>query len=344
MAIFTDPGNVLTTYDIGFFGQGGIAASGILNHEDLTDVLTILDSFQTPFFSGAPKLRAKDVVHSWPIDALAAPSSAGRPDGMDYGSGDAITPPKRLFNMVQTFNRNVTVSDREREANPAGIADIYTYQVTKKFKEIARDFEFTAFRSQRSGSGASATGAESPEPSSGAIMAGFQGLFASASIFCTGASAATGFTTGDLVDLCTNLFVRGGEPDSVWFAPDTKKQFVNAVYGTGTVGGLVRNIAADDKRIVANVEVFETPYNQLLAVVTDRFIPMASASGSGCAYFVGDRSMARVAFFRPPQHKQIAKSGDNTKGMILMDATLHIDHPSSWGMVTGVTGTVTGLV
>ena len=287
MAIFTDPGNVLTTYDIGFFGQGGIAASGILNHEDLTDVLTILDSFQTPFFSGAPKLRAKDVVHSWPIDALAAPSSAGRPDGMDYGSGDAITPPKRLFNMVQTFNRNVTVSDREREANPAGIADIYTYQVTKKFKEIARDFEFTAFRSQRSGSGASATGAESPEPSSGAIMAGFQGLFASASIFCTGASAATGFTTGDLVDLCTNLFVRGGEPDSVWFAPDTKKQFVNAVYGTGTVGGLVRNIAADDKRIVANVEVFETPYNQLLAVVTDRFIPMASAFGLGLRLLCG---------------------------------------------------------
>lgn len=337
MAIFTDPGNVFTTYDSGFFQAGGVAASGILHHEDLTDVLTILDSFQTPFFSGAPKLRARDVVHSWPIDALAAPSSAGRPDGMDYGSGDSITPPKRLFNSIQTFNRNVTVSDRERESNPAGIADMYTHQVTKKFKEIARDFEFTAFRAGGQ-TPTSATGAESPEPSSGAIMAGFQGRFASAQIFTTGFGAATGFATADLIDMCTQLFIRGAEPDSVWFAPDTKKLFVNATYGTGTVGGLVRNIAADDKRLVANVEVFETPFNQLLAVITDRFIPMGSASASGFGYFVGDRSMARVAFFRPPQHKQIAKSGDNTKGMILMDATLHLDHVSSWGVLTGVTG------
>lgn len=341
MATYTLPGGMLSTYDIGFFGSAA-AGSAQINHEDLTDVLTILDSFQTPFFSGAPKLRARDLVHSWPIDSLAAPTSAGRPDGVDFSSGDVITPPKRLYNGIQTFSQEIVVSDREREANPAGIRDMYEHQITKKFKEIARNFEYTTFRATNQAT-ASAAGSESSAASAAPLMAGFQGNFGGPTIFCTGASAATGFLTGDLVDLCRELYIRGAEPDSLWLAPHTKQQFINATYGSGTVGGLIRNIAADDKRLVANVEVFETPWNQLIAVIVDRFIPMASASATGCAYYVGDRSMARVAFFRPPQHKQLGKSGDNTKGIVLMDATLHLDHVSAWGMVTGVTGT-SGIV
>ena len=73
------PTNPYTTFDAGFFPS----STGV-HHEDLVDVVTILDSFQTPMFSSAPKIRAKDVVHSWTVDTLAATATAGVPEGLDF--------------------------------------------------------------------------------------------------------------------------------------------------------------------------------------------------------------------------------------------------------------------
>jgi hypothetical protein len=49
--------------------------------------------------------------------------------------------------------------------------------------------------------------------------------------------------------------------------------------------------------------------------------------------------MAKVAFFRPPQHKPLGKVSDTTRGIVLMDCSLMLDHPSAWGAVTGVINT-----
>jgi hypothetical protein len=328
------PGNLLSTFDVGFF-----PADSAIHHEDLTDVLTIIDSFQTPFFSGAPKIRARDVVHSWPIDTLTAISSAGAPDGVDFG-GDSLSTPTRLFNGTQIFRRDVVVSDRERQANPAGIRDMYEHQIMKEFKNIARNCEYALFRNT---STASASGLETSAASAAPLMAPIRGGFGTGvgiAITTASASAATGFTTGDMIGLAQTMFTNGAEPDSLWFAPSTKLQFINATLGSAIN---VRNIAATDQRLVANIDVFESPFNQLFAVITDRFIPMGAASASAYAYFIGDRSMAKLAFYRPPQHKEMGKQGDNTRGIVLMELTLEMTHPSAWGAFLNVTG-ASGLV
>jgi hypothetical protein len=309
---------VLSTFDVGFFPN----ATGA-HHEDLVDVVTILDSFQTPMFSSAPKLRAKDVVHSWTVDTLAATSTAGVIEAVDF-SGDTLTSPGRLVNGTQIFSRHVAVSDRERAANPAGIRDMYEHQVMKEFKVIARNCEARLWAVNSTGS---ATGAEAA--TNAPLMAGFRGFG-----ITTSSSASGGVTTADIVTLSQTLFENGAEPDSIWFAPASKRQFVNATVSSGS--GNVRNIAATDQRLVANIDVFETPFNQLYAVITDRFIPISTSSALG-AYYIGDRSMAKVAFFRPPQHKPMGKGGDHTRGIVLMECTLQLDHPSSWAAMTGVT-------
>lgn len=318
---YTLPSNLLTTFDVGFF-----PSDSATHHEDLTDVLTILDSFQTPFFSGAPKIRAKDVVHSWTVDTLTAVSSAGAPDGVDF-TGDALTTAARLMNGTQIFRRDVIVSDRERQSNPAGIRDMYDHQIMKEMKVLARNAEYTIFRNLTT---ASATGLESSAVSGAPLMAGIRGF----GITVSGVGGA-GFTTADMVNTSLTMFNNGAEPDSLWLSPPTKLQFVNVTMGTAIN---VRNIAATDQRLVANIDVFETPFGQLFAVITDRFIPMGAASNSAYAYYIGDRSMAKLAFFRPPQHKEMGKQGDNTRGIVLMELTLEMTHPSAWGAVTAVTG------
>lgn len=321
------PANLLSTFDIGFF-----PSDTAIHHEDLTDVLTIIDSFQTPFFSGAPKIRARDMVHSWPVDTLTAVSSAGAPDGVDF-AGDALTTPVRLMNGLQLLRRDVVVSDRERQSNPAGIRDMYEHQIMKEFKVLARNCEYVVFRNATTGS---ATGVETSAASAAPVMAGIRGF----SITTASASAATGFATGDMISLAQTMFTNGAEPDSLWFSPSTKLQFINNTLGSAIN---VRNIAATDQRLVANIDVFESPFNQLFAVITDRFIPMGAASASAYAYFIGDRSMAKLAFFRPPQHKEMGKQGDNTRGIVLMELTLEMTHPSAWGAFLNVTG-ASGLV
>ena len=313
----TIPTGLLSTFDVGFFG--GAAASATIHHDDLVDLVTILDSFQTPLFSSAPKVRARDVVHSWLVDSLTATATAAIAEGLEFAA-DTLGSPTRLMNVTQIFSKHVIVSDRERAANPAGIRDMYEYQIMKAFKEMARNAEARIWATA-----GSATGAEA---SIGPRMAGFRGFGIS-----TAASASGGVVLADIITMSETLFNNGAEPDSMWFCPASKRQFYNVVSGNrvNTV-----NIAAVDHRLVANVDVFESPFGQLFAVITDRFIPIATASNVG-AYFIGDRSMAKIAFFRPPQHKPMGKSGDHTRGITLMELTLQLDHPSSWYATTGVT-------
>lgn len=309
---------LLSTFDVGFFPN----ATGV-HHEDLVDIVTILDSFQTPLFSSSPKIRARDVVHSWTVDTLSATATGGVGDGVDF-SGDTLTSPTRLVNGTQIFRKDVLVSDRERDANPAGIRDMYEHQVMKMFKVLARDMESRLWSTNTT---ASASGDE--DPSNAPRMASINGFG-----ITTASSASGGVTTADIVTLSETLFANGAEPDSIWFAPSSKRQFINGTISSG--GGNVRNIAANDQRIVANVDVFETPFNQMYAVITDRFILVNTSSAVG-RYYIGDRSMAKIAFYRPPQHKPMGKSGDHTRGIVLMEATLQLDHPSSWAAMSGVT-------
>jgi hypothetical protein len=174
------PTNPYTSFDAGFFGSGNATA---INHEDLVDIVTILDSFQTPLFSSAPKLRARDVVHSWTIDTLAATATAGVAEAIDF-NGDVLTGPSRLVNGTQIFSRHVVVSDRERDANPAGIRDMYEHQIMKEFKVIARNCESRLWATTTTGS---ATGIEA---TTAPLMAGIRGFGIS-----TSSSASGGVTT-----------------------------------------------------------------------------------------------------------------------------------------------------
>ena len=321
------------TYDVGSFGYG-YAASAQLNHEDFIDVQVILGATQTPAFTSFRKDRARDVVHSWSVDALAATSTAGSEEGKTFASA-ALTNAKRLTNNTQIFSKGVAVSDRERELNPAGgFKDLLDKEVMKAFKEITRNAEARIFATASAGgagaAAASATGISGTAP----IMASIQGLGCK-----TSAATGSGVALDDIFRMSQFLFEQGMEPDSIWFAPKHKIDFFNLVSAANTIS--VRNIAAMDNRLQANIDVMESPFGQLFAIIVDRFIPTTTASNAsgGASYYIADRSMAALPFLRYPQMKEMGKNGDYTEALVLMEHTLRLDHPSAWGAVTGLTAT-----
>lgn len=320
------PANLFSTFDIGSFAYGGGSVTAI-NHEDFIDVQIILGSTQTPAFSSFRKDRARDVVHSWSVDTLAATSTAGTPEGQTF-SAAALVNAVRLTNVTQVFSKGVRVSDRERECNPAGqFRDILDKEIMKAFKENARNTESRIFAT--GDVSASATGAEA---TSAPLMGSIIGLGCR-----TSGASASGVFLNDIYRLSQDLFEQGVEPDSLWFAPAHKRDFFHAVTGSSTSVN-VRNIAATDNRFQANVEVMESPFGQLFAIITDRFIPTSNVSGTTkAAYYIADRSMAALPFLRPPQMKEMGKAGDYTEALVLHECTLRLDHPTAWGAVTGLT-------
>lgn len=324
------PANLFSTFDVGSYGYPNASATGI-NHEDFIDVQVILGSTMTPGFTSFRKDRARDVVHSWSVDTLAATSTAGTPEGQTF-SAAALVNAVRLTNVTQIFSKGVMVSDRERELNPAGgFKDLLDKEVMKAYKEITRNAESRIFATASGAStvAGSATGAEA---TSAPTLASIQGLGC-----LTSGASASGVFLNDIFRISQSLFENGMEPDSIWFAPAHKRDFFHAV--TGTTNGInVRNIAAVDNRLQANIEVMETPFGQQFAVIVDRFIPTSNASATTkAAYYVADRSMAALPFLRPPQMKEMGKAGDYTQALVLMEHTLRLDHPTAWGAVTGIT-------
>src|SRR5438046_10631971 len=100
----------LTTYDLGY-------NAGSANREDLLDLITNIDPWDTPFFSSAPKVQANHVTHEWITDSLNATATGGTVEGADFAV-DTLTQRSRKSNICQIFTKHIAVSDTQRQVNP----------------------------------------------------------------------------------------------------------------------------------------------------------------------------------------------------------------------------------
>lgn len=308
--------NTFAIYQVGFLTACG-------NREDLLDMVTNIAPWDTPFFSSAPKTKANSALHSWLTDSLAATSTAGKIEGADF-NGAARTPRKRLQNISQIFGDDIVVSDTQRSENPAGVRDEYEYQIMLLMREVARNIEATVFKI----SSASATGATA---SNARTMKGIRGFEGDGLTLFNGSGT---ITTARVISAHQTMWVNGADPDTLYLSPGDKKTLIDNMVSNATVNQ--RNIAAAENVFIANIDVFESPFGRL-AMVADRFIPTSTATSASAAWFLGERSKARLAFLRPIRHVPLAKTGDATKGMVRGELTLELLHPSAWGAGTGAT-------
>lgn len=305
------------TYSLGTTGASGI-------RDDILDLLTMIDPWDTPFVSSAPKVQVSNVEHFWFVDALAATSTAGAAEGDDF-SGVNLTARTRLSNYTQIFRKDIFVSDTIRQVNPVGVRDEYEYQVMKAMREIARNIERRVFD-------ASATAGASGASATVRVLKPFRG-YALASASSTGL-----ITTAAVNSLMETVYTNGGNPDALFVSPGVKADFSQAAGGAAVIN--TRNIAAADKKVVQNIDVWESDFG-LVAVIPDRFIAQSSATGDGGntsqAWYVLERAKAQIGFLRPIRHVPIGKAGDSTRGIVVGEVTLQVLHPSAHGYNYGVT-------
>lgn len=319
------PGN------FGVYGFGFAAGAGA-NREDLLDLITNIDPWDTPWVSQAPKVRANHVVHEWLTDTLAATSTASGTGGVvaiegdDWAYNTLTTRPVRVTNNTMIFRKDISVSETQRAVNPAGFKDAYAYEIAKGTKELARDMEVWFFHGNAS---ASVTG------SSGAVRyaLGFQGFIsttAAAGRNVSNLGTATNnsgvLTQGNFNDALQDAYTNGGNPESVYVSPAIKRQI-----SAFTVSQQNRNIAAIEQRLVNSIDDYISDFG-IVHVVLDRWVPQAASTSTATAQatdtsgnmFFLERAKNRLAWLRPMQHTLVGKRGDSVAGTLLGECTLEV--------------------
>ena len=300
------------------------------NREDLSDIIYNISPTDTPFMSSIGKEKAEGTFHEWQTDVLAAAATNAQVEG-DEITFNAVTPTVRINNQTQISRKSVIVSGTQDTVNSAGRNNELAYQISKSSKELKRDMEvvLTANQSRAAGGAAAAR-----------TLAGLTSwIQANTSVGTNGANGAVGgvdtpgtlrtdgtqraFTEAQLKDVVKQCWDNGGDPSMIMLGSFNKQKL------SGFTGGSTKMTQADDKRLVAAIDIYESDFGSM-TVVPNRF-----SRSRDC--FVLSPDMWSVAFLRDFQLMDLAKTGDAQKKAMLAEYTLVSKNEAASGAVFDLT-------
>jgi hypothetical protein len=298
------------------------------NREDLIDAIYDISPTETPFMSMiADRGTASAVLHEWQSDALAAASSSNALIEGDDASGASLNPTTRLNNRCQISGKTVVISGTQETVNKAGRGSEVGYQVAKVANELKRDMEtiLTGNQAPVTGNSTTARALRSLESWYATnVSRGAGGANGSTSAAATDGTQRD-FTEDLLKDVVQKCWAAGGNPDVIMVGPKNKQK-LSAFAGNST-----RTKDADDKKLVAAIDIYESDFGAL-KVVPNRFSRERTAH-------VLESGMVEVSFLRDFFLKDLAVTGDSTKKQLLAEYTLQMNNEAAHGVIADLTTT-----
>lgn len=294
--------------------------------EDLSDVITNIAPFETPFYSSAKHTEASNVLHEWQTDTLAAAANnkAIQGDDAPQNSGTATT---RLNNRTQISTKDARVTGTMRSVDTAGRSDELDYQLLKRGRELRRDIEFVLLSNK-----AKVTGDDTTAPE----LAGVPSWIATNESTSGSAPAGDGsdtrtngtqraFTENLLKPVLVDIFDEGGYPDCLMLGPFNRQK------ASTFTGGNTSMQKAEDKTLHATYDVYESDFGEL-KIVPNRF--QRERDG-----LILEMDKWEVAFLpgRNMTSFDIAKTGDSDARQILSEYTLVARQEKANGIVADLT-------
>ena len=294
-----------------------VTTSAIGNREDLTDVIYRISPTQTPVLNMAAKAKASNTLHEWQTQDLASAANNAQAEG-DTLTAKTVTASVRLNNRTQISAKAIAVSGTQRAMNPAGRNDELAYQLSLASLEIKRDMEVGLTQND--------VLATSPRQSRG--LRGWVvdnvnrngGTLAS----YTGNTGYTGgtqraFAESQLKDVLQQIYTAGGEPDTIMLPPAAKQTF------SGFTGNATRMDKSEDSKLYASVDFYVSDFGTLQAV-PNRFMATREV-------FILQSDKLAVAYLRPFQTVELAKTGDADLREILVEYAMECRAPKAHGAV-----------
>ena len=294
-----------------------LTTAAIGNREDLTDTIYRISPTQTPVLNMASKSKATNTLHEWQVQELASAADNAQAEG-DNATAKTVTPTVRLNNRTQIPTKTVIVSGTQQAMNPAGRKDELAYQLALASAEIKRDMELGLTQND-----VLATAPRKSRGLRGWVVDNVNrngGTLASYTAN-TGYTAGTqrAFTEAQVKDVLQQIYTAGGEPDMLMLSPAAKQTF------SGFTGNTTRFDKSEDAKLYASVDYYVSDFGTLQAI-PNRF--MASRD-----VFVLQSDKLAVAYLRPFQTVELAKTGDADQREIIVEYTLECRAPKAHGAV-----------
>lgn len=296
--------------------------------EDLEGVIYNISPIETPFFSMAGRSKAAQTKHEWQTDSLAAAATNNALEG-DDASFLAMTATIRPNNYTQIFVKAVTVSGTGSAVNTAGRKDELAYQIAKRGQELKRDIEMALTGNQ--GAVAGATGTGRMLASSESWMATNKTHLATGNTsgfvggICTSPNDGTGTVTLSetvMKAIIQSCWTNGGQPDIALVGPKAKARI-------STFGGIATqyrdNPGTKQATIIAAAGVYVSDFGEL-KIVPSRFNRDRTVQ-------ILDMEYWGVAYLRPFQQFELAKTGDAEKRQMLAELTLVSKNEAASGKI-----------
>ena len=295
-------------------------AKGI--REELSNVINNISPEEVPLQSNIGSKNVSNTYFEWQTDSLAAVDTTARIDGDDVSSFDATAATTRVGNYTQVLRRSVIVADNLKSQDLAGRNDEFAMQIAKRGKELKRDLEAVLGLNNAKVAGNSSTARET---------AGLGAWIATNDNFAGDGASPTGdgsnartdgtqraFTEDMLKAAMQAAYSSGGTPSLLLVGPFNKTK-VSAFAGIAAQ----RYMAPSDgpTTIIGAADVYLSDFGQL-SVVPSRFTRERDA-------WLIDPEYAAVAYLRPIQKVDLAKTGDATKAMLLVEAGLEVGNEAA---------------
>jgi len=301
------------------------------NREDLTDVIYNISPTDTPFMSSVGKTKATAVYHEWQTDSLAAAvANNAAVEGADATSL-TVTPTARVGNRTQISTKTVQIAGTQESVDKAGRKSEKAYQLAKASSELKRDMEKTLLSNNVAAAGNSSTAR---------TLGGLQAWLGTNAVLGSSGTAGSGgttarvsgtdaaFTEAMLKSAVKQAFVQGGNPSVLMVTP-TQKQVVSGFAGIAQQRYEAPSNAPTT--IVGAADVYLSDFGTL-SVVPNRFMTADSGDGGEVA-FVLDPEYAAVAYLRPFQTNELAKTGDSEKTQLLVEYTLEVKNEKAHAII-----------
>ena len=314
-------------------------AKGI--RESLSNVIYNISPEETPFMSNIGRENVKNTFFEWQTDALAAASTTNAQiEGDDVSSYDSTTATVRVGNYTQVSRKTLILSGTLESVDKAGRRSELAYQLAKRSAELKRDMESIMLTNQAASGGSS--GVSTALRKTGSLLAfiktntdkGTGGADPSYTTQpnatrtdATDANLRT-FTETILKSVIQKVWAAGGTPKILMVGPVNKQR----VSGFAGIAELRRDVAGNKPGVIIGAaDVYVSDFGAV-SVVPNRFQRERDA-------FVLDPEYASVAFLRPFQTVELAKTGDAEKRMILVEWGLKVNTEAAHGLAADLTTT-----
>lgn len=307
--------------------------TAIGQREDLSDVIYNISPTETPFMSSVGKSKATAVYHEWQTDSLASVNTSNYAVEGDTASDATMSPTTRIGNRTQISQKTVKISGTLEAVNKAGRKSEKAYQLAKASAEIKRDMEAILLSNQIAASGNSTVARKL-----GGLQTWLNSNYSGGTNGTAGSGGTTArvtgtdraFTATQLNTVMQSAYTNGGSPTMLLVTPAQK---VVASTFTG-IATRYRDVPANQQAQIINAaDVYVSDFG-IIQIVPDRFIPNADNDDTA---FLLDTEMAAVAYLRPFQTVELAKTGDADLTQLLVEYTLEVKNEAAHGIISDLT-------